>query len=409
MENKTQDKKYILWINLFMQIVFCFFSVFFNIFVFEISQDLNIVILYTITNFVASWLFNLILLKAINKKFLTVMFRLSFLLCFVCTVLTFFINGQRLWLVFVVQILYALTIDFYYIPSEVSTMTKNTKGQMKKFMGLYSALSVFAAVISPFLSGYIIDFGSYYILLGIMMAFIVVCFGLSTKLKLVTQDVGHVSLKEYLGVVRQDKGVQYGYVGYSINKFSMDGPIETLLPILLFLRTGTNYSVGNYSALAALIASMLLLIYAYFGKRKELMMWICSAAQVVISLMILLSGSVVVFFIYYFIMKIVSKLLHNGINSSLMTIVNHTPLRKYKVEQHFAYHTLSIIVRVFSCGLCLVFYNFLNNEISLVLFLAVTAAFQLLSTFFVCKSDRMLQNVQPYEEEMASENEKGPF
>ena len=397
METKTQDKKYILWINLFMQIVFCFFSVFFNIYVFEMSKDLNVVILYTLTNFVASWLFNLVLLKFINKKFLTIMYKLSFVLCFVCTLLTFFINGH------------ALTIDFYYIPSEVSTMSKNTKGQMRKFMGIYSALSVFAAVLSPFLSGYIIDFGSYYILLGIMMACIVVCFGLSTQLQLVSEEVQHVPIKEFVGQVRKDRAIKYGYLGYSINKFSMDGPIETLLPILLFLRTGTNYSVGNYSALAALIASVLLLVYAYFGKRKELVMWICSVGQVVVSLLILFSGSIVVFFIYYFIMKIVSKILHNNINSSLMTLVNHTKLRPYKVEQHFAYHTLSTIVRVFSCGLCLIFYNFLNYEISLVLFLAITAAFQLLSTYFVCKSDKMLKNVVPYQEENTTTEDKKSF
>ena len=333
------------------------------------------------------------------------MYKLSFVMCLICTVLTFFINGHRLWLVFIVQMLYAITIVFYYIPSEVATMSKNTKGQMKKFMGLNSALAVFASVLSPFLSGYIIDYVSYQVLFGIMIACTVVCFILSTRLNLVINEIEHISMKQYCSIARKDKAIVYGYTGYSINKFSQDGPIETLLPILLFMRTGTNYSVGIYFALAALIASIALLLYSYFVKKKSIGMWINSACQVIASICILISNSIIIFFIYYFTIKIVGKLLHNDTNSSIFTIVNHTELYKYKVEQHFAYHTISAMIRVLSCGLCLLFYNFLNYEISISLFLAITASFQLLSTWFICKSDKMLRNAQLYTEKLKIEGD----
>ncbi len=391
---KTNDKKYILIINLVMQIVFCFFNVFFNIYVYDISKNLNIVVFYTIAHEVFGLLLNFAINKFINKKVASVLFKLSFILCLICTLLSFFITAQRLYLVFIVQILYATTCCFYYMPSEVATMNKNNKSQMKKFVGINSALTVFAAVLSPYLSGYIIDFISYYVLFAIMFVCSGICFILSTKLNIATNEIEHMNKREFFKIAHKEKGIRIGYLGYSLCRFSQNGIVEKLLPIIIFMRMGTNYSVGNYSALASFLASVVLIIYVYYSKNKVLSMYICTFFQILASILILISNSIVIYFIYFFTKKITTKLLHNEVYSTLFVLLDNTQLANYKVEHYLVYNTYSSSALTISCLLCLIFYNFFNSVLGLSLFLAFASLMQLVSTVLITKSDRILKKYE---------------
>ena len=136
MTNEKRDKKFILATNTVMQIVFCFFSLFFNIYVYEVAQDFNVVMLYTLTYVLTVWIFFTIIRKFLTQRALKILYRLSFVLCIACTLLTFLITKERLYLVFLIQVLYAITNLFYYMPSEIAAISKNRKSQIKKFNGL---------------------------------------------------------------------------------------------------------------------------------------------------------------------------------------------------------------------------------------------------------------------------------
>ncbi|MBP3619987.1 MAG: hypothetical protein J6J24_04955 [Clostridia bacterium] len=402
MTNEKRDKKFILATNTVMQIVFCFFSLFFNIYVYEVAQDFNVVMLYTLTYVLTVWIFFTIIRKFLTQRALKILYRLSFVLCIACTLLTFLITKERLYLVFLIQVLYAITNLFYYMPSEIAAISKNRKSQIKKFNGLNTAVAVFASVLSPILSGFIIDYVSYYVLFAIMSTCAVISFILACQVNITNGEVEHIKLKEFVNEIKKDKSVRYGYIAYGLKRFSQDGPIERILPILLFLRTGFNHSVGLYSALAAFVGTVILLLYVYFCKKTTLALWIVTILQFISSILIIISGSLVCFFIYYFVKHWTTKIITNEATSGVFLLLDHTHLKKYTVEHYYIINTFSNGSLVIACILSLLIYNFLHNVISISIFLALASFCQLISTFLMIKSNNLLKNIAEFDESKQS-------
>lgn len=387
-KNKS-EKIYLQIINMLVQFVFVFFSVFFSVFVYEISQDINFVMIYSLFMVVICLLAELFIYKFANNKVLRVLFKISFLLCLIAILLTFTISTSTLYMVFVTQFFYAVALVFYYTPNEIATLDKNSKNQMRRFIGIGAILSLIAKVLSPFLSGFIIHYVSYFVLFGCISLIAVACFILSFKVKRVCEVDSKINFKYFLKQVHSYKGIRLGYLGYGLYKFSQDGVIDVLLPVLIFLRTGGNLSVGLYSALATLIAGLVLILYLYFCKNKAVAMYVATAFLVVVSILIIAVNSLVVFFVYYFVKKISFEILRNGIFENVFNLPKGTQVEKQNIEQHL---TFSIYNRGFSALayiVSLVIYNFMRNDIAISVILSMLSLVQIISTVLVVKSDKL--------------------
>ena len=387
-KNKS-EKIYLQIINMLVQFVFVFFSVFFSVFVYEISQDINFVMIYSLFMVVICLFAELFIYKFANNKVLRVLFKISFLLCLIAILLTFTISTSTLYMVFVAQFFYAVALVFYYTPNEIATLDKNSKNQMRRFIGVGAMLSLIAKVLSPFLSGFIIHYVSYFVLFGFISLIAIACFILSFKVKRVCEVDSKINFKYFFKQVHSYKGIRLGYLGYGLYKFSQDGVIDVLLPVLIFLRTGGNLSVGLYSALATLIAGIVLILYLYFCKNKVVAMYVATAFLVVVSILIIAVNSIVVFFIYYFVKKISFEILRNGIFENVFNLPKGTQVEKQNIEQHL---TFSFYNRGFSALayiVSLVIYNFMRNDIAISVILSMLSFVQIISTVLVVKSDKL--------------------
>lgn len=130
------EKKYLQLISMLVQIIFIFFSVY----VYEMSNDINFVMVYTLFNVIMSFVVELFIWKFANDKVLRILFKSSFLLTLISILLTFTISPNTLYMVFVTQFFYAIAANFYYTPNEIATLDKNSKNQMRKFIGITSIL-----------------------------------------------------------------------------------------------------------------------------------------------------------------------------------------------------------------------------------------------------------------------------
>ena len=389
-QNQTiNEKKYLHLISMLMQIILVFFSVFFSIYVYEISNDLTFVMLYTMFQVVMFKLVEVIIYKFASEKLLRVLFKLSFLFSLISILLVFTISSNSLYMVFVTQFFYALAMVFYYMPSEIATMDKNSKSQMKKFIGINSILSLFAKVLSPFLSGYIIDYVSYYVLFAICSIVALACFVLSFKIKKLCEVEQTISYKKFFKTLHSYSGVKMGYLGYSLFKFSQDGVIDVILPVLIFVKTGGNFSVGLYAALATLVAGIALIIYLFLCKNKPVAMYVATAFLAVVSLLILVFDSMLMFFIYYFVKKITYEILCNGAFESVFNIAKNTSMEPYKIEQHLTFSLYNGVFVVVAYLISLAIYNFVSSDISLPLIFAILSLIQIASTILIVKSDKL--------------------
>jgi len=238
----TKEKKSLLTISTLMQVIFAFFDIFFGVYVYDISQNLNIIILYTMINAVVFLIALLYFFKFLNKKLLSVLYKVSFIMSVISIALTFTIDISRIYMVFITQVFLKLTHVCYYLPHEVATMTTNKRSQMRGFLGLSSTLSLVSGLIGPLLSGVIIDYASYYLIFGILLALSLVCFIVSFNVQIVKEDCERYGLINFVKESHKIKGVSNGYLSHMFYNLSNDGIVHLFLPIFLI----TYFFLINY-------------------------------------------------------------------------------------------------------------------------------------------------------------------
>ena len=389
MKINLSEKTTLQIISLFVQIIFVFFTVFFGVYVYEISNDLNFVMAYSLFQSIATLGIEFIIARYANEKVLRILYKLSFAMALIATALTFTISKDTLYMVFITQFVYGITTAFYYTSYEVATMDKNSKKQMKKFVGINSLLTLLAGTLSPFLSGFIIDYVSYYVLFGILFACALVCLILSFNVKQLCKIDYKASFRQFLKITHSYKSIKMGLAGYGLFKFGQDGLIELLLPVLIFMRTGGNFSVGLYSALATLVAGIVLFIYITFATNKKVAMWVATIFLCLGSIIMVFSGSIITFFVYYFVKKITKEILKNCIYTHVFTFSNGTIAEPFKVEQRLTYSIYNKFYMALSYGLAYLIYNLIKNEISLTILLIVLSLVQILSTYLILKAEKL--------------------
>lgn len=374
------EKNTIQLITLFMQVIIVFFTIFFNVYVYEISQNINIVLLYSLFQVAISFIADFVIAKVATKNSLKAFYRVSFALAIAATGLVFTISTDRIYMVFITQFVYALASSFYFWGKEVAIMDKNNTKQMNKYYGINIALTLIVSTLSPFISGYVMQYVSYYILLAIIIVCALACFVLSFNIKNFCENDQRMKFGQYFKQSRQIKSAKIGLWAYGLFKFSQDGMIDILLPILILIRTGGSFSVGLYSALATFVSGGVLLLYVYFCKRKDIAIWICTCLLSCSSLALIFWSDLVCFFIYYFVKKIAFQILKNSLFSNIFTFTNGTELECYKIEQRMTYCIYNRPLTMLSYCLALLIYNFVNNEISITIILVTLALIQILST-----------------------------
>lgn len=387
----TKDKKYLITINTLMMVFFIFFEIFFGIYVYNISQDINLVFCYNIFKIFVSILITILLYNVTNRKKLIILYRLSFIFAFLSILTALLISNKTLFMIFIAQFFLATTQALYHLPYEVAIMNKNSMKQMYRFVSIVSALSLFISTLGPFLSGLIIDMSSYIVLFILLIILVILCFIFSNYVDFKGKEFNKIGLLTYFKKVNSKKGCKFVFLSYSFFKMANDLVASMLLPILIYFNTGTNFSVGIYSSVASLIAGLVvILLKSYFAKKKLLIMWISTIFQVSVSILILSFSSIYVFFIYFFTIKITKALLQNGVNSSMFNLPKYIGMKNNLIEHFCAYNLTNFCSVMFILITSFIFYTSLNNTLAIVIILAVLSILQIVSTLFVGLGDKYL-------------------
>lgn len=385
----AKDKVCLQIINLLMNMIFVFFDIFFSIYIFGMSNNINFVLGYNLFGILLFVPIEFIFVKILNKKNFNIIYRLSFVMALLSIGLVFTINSSTLYMVFIVRAVYTITKVFYYLPHEVATMNYNTKKSMKSFVGVAQLLELFASMLSPFISGYIIDYVSYYILFAIISVIAAVCFVLSFWVKRGWNDSPKIKFKDYIKGVHKIKRVRVTYLAYGLYKFSQNSVIEILLPVLLFMKVGTNFSVGLYSALAVVASGVVLVVYLKFYKFKNAFLILSTVLLVAVSILLTAWASIVSFFIYYFVTKCCQRVLSNRATQDNYVSRVGTEYAPYNKEHHLTYNIYDHAFKTVAFLIAFLIYNVVANVISLSIIILVLTMLQIVSSALFIKAGKM--------------------
>lgn len=386
----TKEKIILMIINLFTQILFAFYNIFFNIFILKIVNDINFVLMYNCYKISIGILWQIIMTKLLNHKSFNTIYRLSFFMLFVATLIVFFVKAETIYyLVWIVGAVFAIAEISFYVPHEMLVMHKNKATSMHKFLGLSSIISSISGILSPFISGYVIGHISYTILFVILIVFAFVAFILSFFIKSYYTDNNNLSYKQFVKIAFKDKKIKSTYWAYTCYRIFEAGVIQTLLPVLLFLKTGSEFSVGTYKTIIAAVAVVLLFLYTYYAKHKTLINWIENALMVVSSILLITYPTFVTFIIYYFVQGCVTKLYNNFSNNLLFTSIKNTPLEESRKYHHLTFTVMSRFFILISYGAAIIIYNYFRTDLMLSIFVAGLTVFFILATLIFHRTQKM--------------------
>ena len=385
---EKKDRQLLIFINLSVQIMFVFYSIFFNIFIYSINNDLFFVLILNGFSFLIDILFQLFLTKILSKKNAMFIYRLSFLLIFVSILLAFFVTKNTLWLAWLIMGFFRIAKMCFYVPQEISVMDKGKNVSMKKFVGLSSIVSSLSTILGPFLSGFIIGTWSYFAIFSVILAVAFVAFVLSIFLSnFYVEPQKDLSLGQVFKLSYQEPKTKMVLWAFAVGKFSQASVIPFLLPVLLFLKTGTEMSVGFYSSLIAVVATLTFAIYVYYIKNNEKILWVTTVLNFMASLILVIYPTFVTFLAYYIVRECCYKIFHNSMTTSIFTANQNTVFAQNKREYHMVFSTYNHCSSLLAILLTVLMYSIFPTELCLSIIIIVLSAMQFLSVYLLNRSD----------------------
>ena len=178
-----ENNNTIALIVFFRKFISVFFSLFLNIYVLSIVNDVGLVIKYNLVGIIFEFIFNFLILRFINNKNAKIIYNSSFIELIVCIILLLTLKENIYKYIYLFRILYALEKVSYAAPYEMIIMGSNNKKTMSNFLANVNIASSIATILTPVFSGFIIESFSYnmlFVILGLEALIIII---ISTRLK----------------------------------------------------------------------------------------------------------------------------------------------------------------------------------------------------------------------------------
>lgn len=396
---ERNNRKYIAIISFLRKFISIFFSLFFNIYILQIvNNDLNYIIKYTLYGVVLGFVLEYILLKLINSKNASVIYRLSFILS-VCSVFLLIIFKENI----VKHIYLFKTIDvmktqFYAVPYELIVIGSNTDKSMSSYLANLNILESITAILTPIFTGFIIEKFSYSILFLILAIETILIILISFKIKDFTVQDTKMQLKKFWKVAKEKEHLKNIYKCMFYRRISTKGAMTELLPIVLFLRLGTELSFGSYNSIFAIISIISLQLLKIINRKNVEKKFYPYMAVLIFfsSIYVLFNASFLTLFIYYVLINSFGIIIESESCSAVYASIKTENLSEYRKEHILTFNIYMLIGQVISYSLVYVLYNYLYNVNIISIAISILMFFLIIATIYLRKTEKYLYENRSY-------------
>lgn len=158
------NRKIISMIVFLRKFISVFFTLFFNIYVLKIVNDVGIVIKYNLVGIVFDGIFSIIISSKLNSKNAKIIYNSSFIQLVICIMLLIVLKEKICSYLYLFRIFYSLSKACYAVPYEMAIMGSNSHKTMSNFLANVNILDYLATIFTPLFSGFIIEKFSYNVL-----------------------------------------------------------------------------------------------------------------------------------------------------------------------------------------------------------------------------------------------------
>lgn len=390
---EQKNRKYIAIIAFLRKFMSVFFSLFFNIYILQIvDNDLNFIIKYTLYGVVLGFVLEYILLKIINSKNASIIYRLSFLLSVSSIFLLIIFKENIVNCIYLFKTLDVMKTLFYSVPYELIVIGSNSNKSMSSYLANLNILENITAILTPIFSGFVIEKFSYNMLFFILAIETVLIILISFKIKDFTVQDNKMKLKEFWKTAKEKLHLKDIYKCMFYRRISAQGAMTELLPIVLFLRLGTEFSFGSYNTMFAVISIISLQILKIINKKNiEKKFYPYMAIVIFISSIgVVFNASFTTLLIYYILMNSFGTIIESESCSAVYAAIKTDNLSKYRKEHIFTFNIYMVIGQVISYSLVYILYNYFYNVNIISIAISILMFFLIIATIYLRRTEKYL-------------------
>ena len=390
---EQENRKYIAIISFFRKFIRVFFTLFFNIYILKIvNNDLSFIIKYTLFGVFVEFIICYTILRFINSKNAKIIYKMSFPLLILNILALLVFKENIVKYIFFFKVLDRLAEVCYSMPYELIVIGSNNDKTMSSFIANINILSSIATILTPVFSGFIIQQFSYYILFIILIIEALIIIAISFKIKDFTVTDKKLELKEFFKKVKNTKHLQDIYKCMFYRRISSQGAITELLPIILFLRLGTEMDLGAYNSIFAIISIVSLQLLKIMNNKNIKKGFYPYLAIVIFasSLLVVYNASFITLLIYYILMNSFGTVIESESCSVVYSAIKRDDLVKYKKEHILTYNIYMTIGQIISYILVYVLYNYFYDVNILSISVSILMFFLIISTIYLRKTQKYL-------------------
>ena len=394
---EQENRKYIAIISFFRKFIRVFFNLFFNIYILKIvNNDLSFIIKYTLFGVIVDFIICYIILKIINSKNAKTIYKLSFPLLILNILALLIFKENIVKYIYLFKILERLAEICYSTPYELIVIGSNSNDTMSSFIANINILSNIATILAPIFSGFIIQKFSYYMLFIILILETLIIIVISFKIKDFTVSDKKLELRKFFKITKDKKHIQDIYKCMFYRRISSQGAMTELLPIILFLRLGTEMDLGTYNSLFAVISIISLQILKIINNKKIKKDFYPHLAIIIFlsSLLVVYNSSFITLLIYYILMNSLGTVIESESCSIVYSAIRTEDLIDYKKEHILTYNIYMAIGQIISYSLVYILYNYFYNVNILAISVSILMFFLIISTIYLRNTQRYLKNIE---------------
>ena len=176
-------------------------------------------------------------------------------------------------------------------------------------------------------------------------------------------------------------------------RISAQGAIVDLLPIILFLKLGSEFSVGAYNAVFAILSICALSLLKLINKKNTKKKFYVPLAIIIFASTIILVciPSHEAILIYYICMKTLGKVIESESCCAVYEAINVKELSKYNREHDIVFNVYMFVGQVISYSLTYILYTYFYNENILSVVVSVLMFFLIISCKYLQRTNNFLQ------------------
>ena len=201
-----------------------------------------------------------------------------------------------------------------------------------------------------------------------------------------------MNLKEYWKIAKNKKHLRNIYNCMFFRRISAQGAITELLPIVLFLRLGTEFSFGSYNTMFAIISIISLQILKLINNKNINKKFYPYMAIVIFisSLFVVFNASFITLLIYYILMNSFGTIIESESCSAVYAAIKIDNLEKYRKEHIMVFNIFMLLGQLISYSLVFVLYNYFYNVNILSITIAILMFFLIIATIYLRKTENYM-------------------